>query len=255
MLIRSCLQYAWPIEEPAGAPLTRAEILAHAYPLLGQVAEENDCTIMGPPAWTIADARDVPGWTFATGRVVIARIPVEHHLFFGDDDQEARYTRAEWEEIAAAEQAAQAEQAAARRQAEKAERDAFDVRVKELHSQGLNDKEIARAIEGCKDSNQVARSRARQHLAPNRRKYQSPERKPGQPPRTVDRVKELHPKGYMNIEMARIIGCASQTVDKAVRELGLMPNPRRKVQGPTVADFFAEREARRPGAAARKVAV
>lgn len=224
-MITTTLQFVWPIEDPPGEELlTRAEILAHAYQALEAVADEHDCTIMGPPLWAVQAGAVTQGWQTWNGRVLIALVPVEHHPTHTEHG-EPLLTRAQWDEVHATEQAAAAVVRAAEEETERAaEVDrlaALDERVKTLHAAGLNDAEITRVIGAGVTKSAVHYSRAYRLGLPSNAK-----RGPARPLHAAGRltpaparVQALRAAGLTVREVARVLGFTTS----AIEQLDLAP--------------------------------
>jgi hypothetical protein len=224
MLVTNTLQYVWPIEDPPGEPLTRAEILIHAYEALEDVADEHDCTIMGPPLWMVQAGAITKGWQTWPGRVLIALVPVDYHPA-STEQGEPLLTRAQWEEVHAVEQErAEVEQAAekeAERAADAARLAALQERVKELHPLGLNDAEMARVIGGDVNKRSVQHFRTRLRLPANARR--GPVRPlDGGTERTQStdaRISRLRAGGLTIAEIARALNLTTGAVTVAIERL------------------------------------
>lgn len=223
MLITTTLQYVWPIEEPADEePLTRAEILAHAYSALDQVADENECTIVGHPLWCIQDGRDTKGWETWAGRVVIALVPVQSHAIPRNDDGEELLTRAQWEEIVAAERAVTEAKRAANRAADAARRDEMDVEIGRLYRLGLSRAETQRIL-ALENEDVLRRAERRLGVKPTTRR--SPRAKVGASELPdPKRLRELHAQGLTLAEVARALDHTAGTVTVVYEQLGLTPH-------------------------------
>jgi hypothetical protein len=226
VLITNTLQYVWPVEDPPGEdPLTRAEILAHAYDALEDVADQCDCTIMGPPLWMVQAGAITKGWETWPGRVLIALVPVDYHPTHTEQG-EPLLTRAQWEEVYAAEQATQEAARAAEKVAEEAARVALDERVKALHALGLNDGEMARVIGAGVTRSAVNHSRNdRLGLPANtRRRTVRPLQGAGGRLAPADaRIQALHAGGLGIAEIARVLEVTTGRVTVAFERLGLNP--------------------------------
>lgn len=223
MLITTTLQYVWPIQDPPGEePLTRAEILAHAYPALDQVAGENECTIVGHPLWCVQAGRDTKGWETWPGRVVIALVPVESHAVPRNDAGEELFTRAQWEETVAAEKvAAEAERIAARA-AELAGRAALDAEVDRLYRLGLSRTETQRVLALGHD-HALRGAERRLSIKPTARR--SSRAKAGASDLPDDkRLRELHDQGLTLAEVARALDHTAGMVTVAYERLGITPH-------------------------------
>jgi hypothetical protein len=225
-LITSTLQYVWPILDPAGeAPLTRAEILQLAYPALEDAAEEHGCTFAGPPLWSIQPGRFTKGWETWTGRVVIALVPVEHHPI-ANEAGEPLFTRAQWEEVHAAEQVQAELERIARIEAERIAREQLDAKVARLHAAGLSNAEITRVVLPADQQNDetIRRSLARQGLKSNyvhRDKRRHKLSTCLTPPDEL--ITEWHGKSLTIAEIARACNFTVGVITVAFERLGLNP--------------------------------
>lgn len=222
-IVTTTLQYVWPILDPAGEePLTRAEVLEHAYPALEQVADEAECAVVGPPLWIIQPGSATTGWTTWPGRVLIALVPVHFYGQPRTDDGEPRFTRTEWEEIRESE-AAQAElEAQAARQAAERAQAARDRRVRELHAAGLTIKEMERVLGIRYD--RVRSSLSRCGLTANVNPGSSRKSKNGRCPFPQEgRVSDLHTAGLSIEDIARALDVTVGAVTVVLGRLGLTP--------------------------------
>jgi hypothetical protein len=223
MLITTTLQYVWPIEEPAGEePLTRAEILAHAYPALDQVADDNECTIVGHPLWCIQAGRDTKGWETWPGRVVIALVPVESHATPRNDDGEELLTRAQWQELATAEKADAEARRLAARAAEAARRDEADAEIARLYELGLSRTETQRVL-ALEHDHALRGAERRLGIKPTARR--SAHAKVGASDLPDEkRLRELHGRGLTLAEVARALDHTAGTVTVVYERLGITPH-------------------------------
>lgn len=230
-LIRSILQYVWPIQDPAEPepPLTRAEAIEHALPLLHQVADDNDCVIMGPPVWTIQMAADTPGFEPDPGRVLIARIPVEHFPVDAGSPpldpaleeveraaQKARRVRIrEQQEV---ERAAQKDRKVRIRE----ERSELDRRVAELHQSGVTAADMRAILD-------VTRRRIQCSLDRHRKSEMEKSRQPrpskiGYLAERDRRVKTLHDQELSDAKIADRLGITRRNVETSRHRQGLKGN-------------------------------
>jgi hypothetical protein len=225
-LATTTLQYTWPIIDPEGeAPLTRAEVLEHAYDELEDLAEQAECLILGPPLWFVQAGAATAGWTAWPGRVLIALIPVHHYGRPRNAAGEPLYTRAEWEEIRAvevarAEQKARQEADEAREHRERlaAER---DDQVRRLHAAGLSITEMVR-VTGSKFET-IRNAHTRCNLEPHLQR--GPRYTKNGPALSVPdrRVTEMHAAGLTITEIARALGSRPGKITIAFERLGLTP--------------------------------
>lgn len=221
-LVTTVLQYTWPILDPPGEPLTRAEILAHGYPALEDAAEENHCSIVGHPLWRVQDAAITGGWESWKGRVLIALVPVVNYGAPETDFGEPLLTRAEWDEIHAGEiaEAEQLRQAEIEREQQKtAERDA---QVRRLHAAGLTMAEMQRVLK--LRYNPVMNALLRCGLQPHRRKKVNQKTKLG-PCLTPQRyrIRELYLAGLTVSEISRALDERSTVVTQVIGQVEPAP--------------------------------
>lgn len=222
MLITNTLQYIWPVMDPDGEePLTRAEILAHAYRELDQVATDEGCTIVGHPLWSVQAGADTKGWEDWPGRVIIALVPVEYRPA-ATPDGEPLLTRAEWQEIAAEEATATEEARLAAKAAEHERRETFYAEVARLHQLGLTRAEMQRVL--LLDRDGTIRT-AERHLGIVAHQHRPTRAKMGASDLPdPKRLRKLHDNGCTLAEVARALDVTRGSATVVYERLGLTPN-------------------------------